>query len=352
MAGKKSAKAEKAAEARACPVLDHVKVGIIGYGGAFNMGLTHGRSMEKTGKMSITAVCDLDESRVAVAKNDFPDVETYTDIKKMLKKADIDLCVVILPHNAHAPVAIDCAKAGKHVVVEKPMCISDAEAQAMIQAATDNKTMLSVFHNRRWDGDFVTLRELVCRDRIIGDVFHVEMFGGGYGKPGTWWRSFKDISGGHFFDWGAHYLDWLLQIIPQKITGVTGFFHKLKWHEVTNEDNVEAAIRFADGCVAHVHMSSLAMVGKERWRLLGTEGSIVSTNDKFIVQTLVGERRATIEVPYQPSNWDGYYANVAEHLTGGADLIVKAEEARRVIAVMDTAEKSSASGKTEPMPTE
>jgi predicted dehydrogenase len=210
--------------------------------------------------------------------------------------------------------------------------------------------MLSVFHNRRWDGDFVTLREIVCEKKLIGDVFHVEMFGGGYGKPGPWWRSKKEISGGHFFDWGAHYLDWLLQIMPQRITGVTGFFHKLKWHEVTNEDNVEAAIRFENGAVAHVHMSSLAMVGKERWRLLGTEGAVLSADGKFIVSTDVAGYRARLEVPYKNSDWDAYYANIADHLTTGADLVVKAEQARRVIAVMDTAERSSASGQTEPFP--
>ena len=308
--------------------------------------------MQKTGKMKVEAVCDLDKSRVAVAKDDFPGVETFTDIAKMLKKTKVDLCVVILPHNLHAPVAIQCAEAGKHVVVEKPMCVSDAEAKAMIGAANANKVMLSVFHNRRWDGDFVTLRELVCEKKLIGDVFHVEMFGGGYGKPGTWWRSDKAISGGHFFDWGAHYLDWLLQIMPQKITGVTGFFHKLKWHEVSNEDNVEAAIRFADGAVAHVQMSSLAMVGKERWRLLGTEGAIVSGDRSFTLHRDVDGYRGHFDVNYRDSNWDGYYANVAAHLVGGEDLIVKPEQARRVIAVMDTAEKSSASGKTEKLPTD
>lgn len=349
MAGKKSAK--KSSE-RAYPVLDNVRVGIIGYGGAFNMGRTHGNSMLKTGKMTINAVCDLDESRAEVAKTDFPGVQTFTDISKMLKKVELDLCIVILPHNVHAPVAIQCAEAGKHVVVEKPMAISDAQAKAMIDAANANNVMLSVFHNRRWDGDFVTLREIVCEKKLIGDVFHVEMFGGGYGEPGTWWRSFKDISGGHFFDWGAHYLDWLLQIMPGKITGVTGFFHKLKWHKVTNEDNVEAAIRFENGAVAHVHMSSLAMVGKERWRLLGTEGAVVSEGNKFVVSTHHEGYRARLEIPYKDSNWDGYYANIAAHLTGGEELIVKPEQARRVIAVMDTAERSSASGKTEPLPTE
>ncbi len=336
----------KPKSARPYPKLKHVRAGIIGYGGQFNMGQHHGKSMEQTGKASVVAVCDLDPARAAVGKDDFPAAGIYTDIADMLAKAELDLVTVILPHNLHAPVAIQCAKAGKHVVVEKPMACTDAETVAMIKAAEDHQTMLSVFHNRRWDGDFKTLREIVCEKKLIGQVYHVEMFGGNYAEPGTWWRSNKQISGGAFFDWGAHYLDWLLQIVPEKIDGVTGFFHKLKWHSATNEDNVEAAIRFASGCVAHIQMSSLAMVGKERWRVLGSEGSVVSGANSFTVNCLVDGYRATIDVPYQGSDWHAYYANVIAHLTGSEDLIVKPEQARRVIAIMDAAEQSSKAGKT------
>lgn len=339
-------------ERRRYPILDRVKCGIIGYGGAFNMGKRHGESMLLTKRMHPEAVCDVDEARLEQAIKDFPGVSVYTDILQMLEEADIDLCAIILPHDLHAPVAMQCLSAGKHVVLEKPMCITDAEAQHMIHLARMNSVMLSVFHNRRWDGDFLALREVVQDERLIGDVYHVEMFGGGYGEPGNWWRSVKSVSGGLFYDWGAHYLDWLLQLIPEKVTGVTGFYHKLKWHSVTNEDNVEAVIRFANGCVAYVQMSSLAMVGKERWRILGSEGAVLSAQDKLVVHCLVNGRRAVIDVPHKPSDWDAYYRNIADHLCEDAPLAVKPEEARRVIAILETAEKSSASGVTEPVPTE
>ncbi len=332
--------------------LKSVRAGIIGYGGAFGMGLRHGQSMEATGRMKVVAICDLDKDRRKVAEADWPKATTYAKVDKLLAEAELDLAVIILPHNLHAPVALQCLEAGCHVVTEKPMCLTVAEATAMIDAAREHRRMVSVFHNRRWDGDFMTLRELVCERKLIGDVFHVEMYGGGYGKPGTWWRSFKEVSGGLFYDWGAHYLDWLLQLMPGRVTGVTGFFHKLKWFEVSNEDNVEAAIRFDDGAVAHVHWSSLAMAGKERWRILGTEGAIVSADGRFVVKTLHGDLPATIEVRYRDSDWDAYYRNIAEHLTGDAELIVTAEQARRVIGIMEYAERSSASGVTEALPYE
>ena len=334
---------------RKYPNHDQVNVAIIGYGGAFNMGRRHGQSMQMTGKMKVVAVCDIDQDRAAVGKEDFPEAEIHTDSTTMLAKVKPDLCTVILPHNLHAPIAIQCLEAGAHVVVEKPMCLNVAEADAMIGAADKAKKMVSVFHNRRWDGDFVTMREIVREQKLIGDVYHVEMYGGGYSKPREWWRSYKNLSGGLFYDWGAHYLDWLLQIVPEEITGVTGFFHKLKWMDYTNEDNVEAAIRFANGAVAHVQWSTLAMVGKERWRVLGTEGSVLSGPKAYTVKCLHEGHQATLEIPYKESAWDAYYANVAAHLCDGDELIIDPVQARKVISVIETAEKSSEAGVTLPL---
>jgi len=329
-----------------------VRCAVIGYGGAFNMGRAHATWINDTPGLETVAVCDLDEQRTQAAAKDFPSLETYNDVRDLLQQCDHELCVVVTPHNTHARLAIQCAKAGKHVIVEKPMCLTAKEATNMIQAAAAAGTMLTVFHNRRHDGDFLALKEAVVEKKLIGEVFHVEMFGGGYGEPGTWWRSDKAISGGAFYDWGAHFLDWLLNLMPGKVTGVTGFFHKLKWLKVTNEDNVEAAIRFENGAVAHVQMSSLAAVGKPRWKLLGTEGAIVDEGGKFKLTTWVEGYRAEVEVPYKESNWPAYYRNIAEHLLEGKELDVKPEQARRVIAIMEAAEKSSAVGKTVSVPYE
>ncbi len=134
-----------------------INVGIIGYGGAFNMGRQHGQACEETG-MKIVSVCDVDATRAAAAEEDFPGVKFYTDYRDLIKDPHVDMIINILPHNLHGSVCIEAAKAGKHVVVEKPMCINVAEADAMIDAAKASNVMLSVFHNRRWDGDFNTIR--------------------------------------------------------------------------------------------------------------------------------------------------------------------------------------------------
>jgi len=202
-----------------------IRAAVIGYGGAFNMGKYHAEMMNKAG-MQTVAACDLDPSRMVTAEKDFPGIRTYTEIDALLNDSEVDLVVVILPHNLHAEIAVKAANKGKHVIVEKPMCISVAEADAMINAANANGVMLSVFHNRRYDGDFMTLRDLI-QQGMIGDVFHVEAMMGSLSAPGNWWRSDKKISGGTMFDWGAHIIDWIFHLVPKQVVGVDGYYQKL-----------------------------------------------------------------------------------------------------------------------------
>lgn len=328
-----------------------VNCAIIGYGGAFNMGLHHSNAINQVEGMQVVAVCDVDKARTAQAERDLPGIRTYQAVQDLLKDDGVDLCVVILPHNLHAPVAIECLKAGKHVVVEKPMCLTVKEATAMIEAGKKAGKTVTVFHNRRHDGDFKALREAV-KSGIIGEVFHVEMWQGSFSPPRKWWRADKAISGGAFYDWGAHYLDWLLHIIPGPMDYVTGHFHKRVWHQMTNEDHVEAIIRFRSGAVADVQLSTIAAVGKPRWRVLGTEGAIVDAGGQFTLHTFKNGFPVQGTIKYQESDWPTYYKNLGDHLLRGADLEVKPEEARRVIAIMECAEKSSLTGKTVKVPYE
>jgi len=333
-----------------------VKCGVIGYGGAFNMGQAHANYISATDGLELTAVCDLDVTRTTAAAADFPQIKTYNKVEGLLAAPGVDLAVIVLPHNVHASVSIQCLLAGKHVVCEKPLCITVDEATRMIEAARASKKMLSVFHNRRQDADYRALREIVVEKQLLGEVFAIEMFMGGYSAQNpNWWRSSKAISGGYFYDWGAHFLDWLLGLVPGPIDSVTGFFHKRAWHDVTNEDQVQAIIKFANGCVANVTMSSIAHAGKPKWWVLGDKGAAVDHGDHFDVtgQYETEGYPARLKVPYKSSSeWQTYYQNIAAHLLRGKELMVKPEQARRVIAILETAEKSSQEGRSMPIPTE
>ncbi len=328
-----------------------INCAIIGYGGAFNMGLHHSNFINNVQGMQVVAVCDIDKKRTAQAEQDLPRIKTYNAVKDLLKDDEVDLCVVILPHNIHAEIAVQCSKAGKHVITEKPMCTPIKQATRMIEAAEKSGTMLSVYHNRRRDGDFKAILHTV-QSGLIGDVFHVETFMGGFHAPRDWWRDNKEISGGAFFDWGAHVLDWLLQIVPEKIEYVTGHFHKRVWDQMTNEDHVEAMIRFESGATANVQHSTIAAAGKPRWKILGTEGALVHAGDHLDLHTFKNDIPVTGRIPFEDSDYQTYYDNIGAHLLKGGDLMVKPQEARRVIAIMECAEKSSQTGKTVKVPYE
>jgi len=332
---------------------ENIRGAVIGYGAAFNMGKHHASQMTSTEGIECVAICDIDKTRTEAAKEDFPGVNTYNSVEALLNEEDFDHVTVVLPHNFHAPIAIQCLKAGKSVIVEKPMCISIAEATEMINTAKENNVMVTVYHNRRWDSDYWTLKEIV-ESGIIGDVFHVEMWGGGYGRPNPdWWRSNKKISGGAMYDWGAHYLDWLLNVMHGKMVNITGFYHPNRvWKDITNEDHVEAIIRFDDDSVANVQMSSIAKVGKPRWRVLGEYGAIIPTKDAFTVYSEKEGFPKEQEIKFKGRPGPSYYENIVAHLQNGEELIVKPEEARRVIAVMELSEKSSKSQQAEPVPYE
>ena len=341
-----------------------VRCAVIGYGPAHNFGRAHGRWIDATPDLQWIAVCDKDPERLKAANDEFPHLEIYANVTEMLANSEIEMVSIVTPHFTHAPVALECMRAGKHVVVDKAMCLSVAEATLMIEEAKKNDVMLAVFHARRHDGNFRAIKE-VAHSGLIGDVFHIELSAGGYGHPRAWWYSDKALSGGAFYYWGPHAIDWVLTLIPERIRGVTGFYHKLLWHDVNIEDQTRAIILFENDAVADVIWSHIASASKPLWRILGTKGAIVDTGvggSKGYQDEIVGtsggsfrmirienSERKESDVPYKDSDWLTYYIEIADHLLRGGPVPVSGEDGRRTIAVFEAAERSARSGKTEPV---
>jgi predicted dehydrogenase/type 1 glutamine amidotransferase len=323
-----------------------IRAGLLGYGPAFNMGKGHAGWINATPGMQTVAMCDATPARVEAAKTELPGLSGYfTRLEDMLAMPDLDLIVNILPHNLHAPTSLQAIQAGKHVVQEKPFCITVAEANAMIDLAREKGVMLSLFHNRRWDGDYLTIRDLINKG-LIGDVFHIECGQASYGHPGFWWRSDKAVSGGVMYDWGAHFLDWILNLVPAPITQVTGNFQKRVWNSVTNEDFGQVYIRFANGTTADYLTSAISASSRPKWRINGTKGSIETNwGDITLVSYVNGFRQeSVVKVTLPGYGSTEYYRNVADHLLFGEELIVRPEQARRVIGVIEAGAISSQTG--------
>ena len=201
---------------------------VIGYGPKHNFGWAHAAWIQHTPELRLVGVCDLDPARTAVAKEQFAGIRTYADTKDLWRDEEVELVSIVTPHHTHCPLTVEAFEHGRHVVVEKAMCLSVAEATVMIEAGRSAGKMLAVFHNRRHDGNFRRIEQIVG-DGSIGEVFHIQVSAGGYGPLDIGWYSEKKTSGGGFFYWGPHAVDWVLTLIPQRIAGVNGFFHDLLW---------------------------------------------------------------------------------------------------------------------------
>ncbi|MBM7568384.1 Gfo/Idh/MocA family protein [Paenibacillus sacheonensis] len=326
-----------------------IRGAVIGYGGTLNMGKSHAFHMRDNG-IQFVAACDIDPVRSALAKEDFPHIESYTRAQDMLAREDIDLVSIVTPHHVHADIAREVIAAGKHCVIEKPMCIRADDAFELVELAKAKGVMLSVYHNRRWDGWYMTVQDLIAKG-ILGDIYNVQMFFGEYGHPGSWWRADKTISGGVFYDWGAHYIDWLLTIVPGPIRSVRGFIHNRVWHDISNEDEIESLVEFESGAVAHVQVSNIARARRAPVVIQGTKGSVV-VNDLFkndvTLYTDVEGLKVESKIYTKSDLPLAYYGNIREHLLNGAPLAVRPEEAARNIALIETTERSAL--KREPLP--
>ena len=316
--------------------------GIIGYGGQFNMGNEHARFIDATGVMRAIAFCEVNPKRLEQARKDYPDAAAYSSFGEMLKNPQVEGVTIITPHSTHFDLALQALRAGRHVVVEKPICITVREVDRLIDEAKKIKKMLSAYHNRRWDADILMIKSLIQKG-TIGEVFYVEIANGGYGHPGTTWRSDKKMSGGCFYDWGVHLVDYALQIITDPIESVTGFFHKRVW-DVSNEDHTQAIVRFKEGKFANVSVSTIAAAPCDKFRILGTKGAITGGWDVLRVHLPQQEFSTVGEIRLGQNQHPRFYLNVAAHLTEGAPLVVTPESARRNIGVIEAAEQSAKTG--------
>ncbi|MFB9275446.1 Gfo/Idh/MocA family protein [Cohnella cellulosilytica] len=329
-----------------------IRSAIVGYGGEFNMGKHHAGEMEAVG-IELAAVCDIDPKRAAEAARDFPHIRTFTNVEELLSQPDIDLVTLITPHNTHADLAMRTLEHGKHCILEKPMCIHAEDADKLARKARESGLMLSVYHNRRWNDWYLTVQDLIRRE-LLGDIFFAEFYFGGYERPRTWWRSDKAVSGGAFYDWGAHYMDWVLGLIPSAVKSARGYSQKLLWQDVSNEDHLDGIIQFENGAVVHAQTSAISRAGTVQKRILGTKGAVTIQNkEKFLtLYTEVGGVPVETKVPFLPGKPLAYYANIADHLANKADLIVTPEQARRVISVLESVTKSAELGREIPVPYE
>ena len=347
----------------------HLNVGILGY--APSVGELHGIGINATDGFKLHAVCDSNPKRLKTAAHRFPETKVYSDAENLADDEDIDLVVIATPPNSHATLSLQMMGNKKHVVCEKPLALSRKETDLMLQMAEKMQVHLSCVQNRRWDSDYVAIKQAL-RDNLIGDLFYMETFVGGFSHPCGYWHSHEEISGGTAYDWGAHYLDWIVGLIPDPPMSVAGFRHKRVWHDITNADQERIWIKFEGGKEAEFIHSDIAAVRKPKWYLLGTKGGIIGhwkevaayhidpivyfqqhhiPATEMAPDLTLFQRHGSGQITEQkmaiPDRKDfAFHKNLADHLLTGEPLVSSLMDSVKVVSILEIAALSALKGGT------
>ncbi|MFN2130609.1 MAG: Gfo/Idh/MocA family oxidoreductase [Anaerolineae bacterium] len=334
---------------------------VVGYGYA---GRTfHSYLIERAVGLNLYAVSTRDVERQRKAREDHPHARIYSSVSELLGDGQVDLVVFATPHHTHRDLAVEAMDAGKHVVVDKIMCLNAQQAAEMIAARDRNGVVLSVFHNRRWDWDYLTVKQVLA-DGLIGEPYLFEAGILSY-RPPHGWRADKQSSGGILYDWPAHFVDQALQLVPSPVDSV---FCELVSRDRWDSDIANYArvlTHFANGVIYQIEVGNLGAIGKPRWYVLGDRGGLIKYGldpqeaalrrgnldgaeedpaERARVVSITDQGRQERLVDSVRGSWLSYYQNISDVLNEGAELEVTPEQIYRVMQVYDAAVESAATG--------
>jgi predicted dehydrogenase len=343
-----------------------LRVALAGYGLAGAS--LHAPLIAATEGLELRAVVTRDAARRAELQAQHPGVVAVDALADAV--ADVDLVVVAAPNRFHVELAQLGLEAGKHVVVDKPLAVSTAEARALATQAEDAGVLLSAFHNRRWDDDFLTLRRVVEEGRL-GRLLTLESRFDRWRpqiKEGVW-REHADPAdgGGLLLDLGSHLADQAVQLLGP----VTSVYAELDVRRsgAAVEDDVFVALLHEGGARSHLWAGVHAADGPPRFRALGDAATFVSFGLDPQEEALrggaspsdpgFGRREPGLEatlhdgsggmgerLTMEPGRWLTYYEGVVAAIRSGGTVPppVTASEAAGVLAVLDAARESAERG--------
>jgi scyllo-inositol 2-dehydrogenase (NADP+) len=339
-----------------------LRVALAGYGLAGSA--FHAPLIAATAGLELAAVVTRDPERRAQLAAEHPGAVAVDALADAV--ADVDLVVIASPNRFHVELARVGLDAGKHVVVDKPLAVTAAEARALAEQAEAAGVLLSAFHNRRWDDDFLTLRRVVDKGRL-GRVLRLESRFDRWRpqiKEGAW-REHGDPAdgGGLLLDLGSHLVDQAVVLLGP----VRSVYAELDVRRpgAVVEDDVFVALAHEGGARSHLSAGVHAADGPPRFRALGEAGAFVSFGLDPQEDALrggaspldpgFGRREPGLEATFsdgagvealtmEPGRWLAYYVAVEAAIRGGGVAPVTAGEAVGVLEVLEAARESAARG--------
>lgn len=343
-----------------------IRVALVGFG--FGGAVFHAPLISTTPGLRLATIVTANAERQARARASYPDADVVDTVAAVWETAgDHDLVIISTPNVSHVPLALAALEAGLPVVVDKPLAASAADGRALVSAAADRGLLLTVFQNRRWDGDFLTVRRLVGE----GALGPVHRFESRYERwrpeptPGVWReRGAAEEAGGLLFDLGSHIVDQAIQLFgpPTQVYAEVD----LRRPGVEIDDDFFVALAHGGGVRSHLWASVVSAVFGPRFRVLGLRGAFekhgMDVQEEALIaggrpgdpgwgreapeawgRLAVGEDVRTVET--EPGAYERFYLGVAEALRTGGPPPVDVEDSIRVLEVLEAARESAASGR-------
>ncbi|MDR0473483.1 MAG: Gfo/Idh/MocA family oxidoreductase [Treponema sp.] len=319
----------------------------------------------KIDRLKVTGSFDIAEPRQQFAREH--GLHAYKSLEELLGDPKVDIVVVATPNDYHKPLVIKALEAGKHTVTEKPAALNSKELQKMIDASKKAGKVFAVHQNRRWDGDYLTIKKIYT-EQLLGKIFRIESrVHGSRGLPGGW-RADPKQGGGIVLDWGVHILDQALQMIPGKLKKVYAALT-----HVTNElvdDGFYVDLSFENGLVFHAEVGTSNFISLPRWYVLGMDGSALiedfsakgkivritdyNKNDAIPIRTAAGLTKTmaprtpeTIReeaLPLVNPDIRDFYRNFLATIEGTEKLVVPLESVMRTMKLLEAVFLSAKKG--------
>jgi len=343
-----------------------VKVGLIGFGLAGQA--FHAAVIQGAAGMHLGCILERHGSK---AKEKYPDVRIARTIDELLSDQEIRLCVVATPNDSHFDYARTCLLAGRDVVVDKPFTPTMAEAEELVRLAKEHGRLLTVYQNRRFDGDFYTVKKLV-KDETLGTIVEFESRFDRFrldAKPGAWREKAEQPGAGVLFDLGPHLIDQALVLFGEPRSITASAFCQRETSQI--DDAFDVSMEYPRLRVL-LRARIIAYVPSSHFLIHGTKGSFsklgmdpqeerlrgetypkgkdwpadwgVEPDSSSGTLTLVGE--ASRKLKSERGDYRGYYANVRDAIEKGAALEVTPDQALRTMRALLLARKSSREART------
>jgi scyllo-inositol 2-dehydrogenase (NADP+) len=344
-----------------------IEVGLVGFGLAGRS--FHAPVIRAVPGLHLAAIVQRSGTEAA---EKYPDVRIVRSLDELLAIKEIGLVVIATPNDTHFPFAKQCLEAGRDLVVDKPFTTTIEEATELVQLAEHTGRLLTVYQNRRYDGDFQAIRKLVA-DGTLGRIVRFETTYDRFRpqlKPGAW-RETQRPGSGILFDIAPHLIDHALELfgLPEGVTADV----RIERENALADDAFDITLHYPKGMRAVLRSSILAAAPRPRFVILGTKGSFVKQTfdpqemnlrrgfipadqpwgaepeENWGILTIpAGESFEQRRIPSETCDYRDYYANVRDAILGSALLAVSPEWSLNIMRLLELARASSEGRRTIP----